>query len=368
MDFSLNEEQAAIAELAGQILADGSDPAALRALEVSDAPRFDRALWKTLADSGVLAAFLPEQHGGSGLDLVALGATLDHLGRTKAAVPLWETLALGALPIAQFAEASIAADWLGRVGSGDAVLTAAWHDEFGDPMAPAATAVTTDGGAVAVTGLKVPVPAGQIADAVIVPVTIDGDIALVLVPTGAEGVSITAVETSAASPDALIEFSSAPGTVIATGVDAATWAFERAVATQCGLMVGVCESALRLTAEYTKERKQFDMPIASFQAVAHRAADAFINTEGIRLTAWQALWRLSAGLPAAAEVAIAKAWAADGAHKVVLAAQHLHGGVGVDRDYPVHRSYVLSKQIELFLGGATESYRRLGELIASGAE
>src|SRR5437773_1872882 len=121
---------------------------------------------------------------------------------------------------------------------------------------------------------------------------------------------------------------------------------------------------LRVTAEYTVRREQFDRPIASFQAVHQRAADAYIDVEAIRLTTWQAAWRLAAGLPASAAVAVAKFWASEAAHRVVYAAQHLHGGIGVDVDYPLHRYYLWSKQIELTLGSGTRQLARLGADLA----
>jgi alkylation response protein AidB-like acyl-CoA dehydrogenase len=120
-----------------------------------------------------------------------------------------------------------------------------------------------------------------------------------------------------------------------------------------------------MTAEYAKTREQFDRPIASFQAVGQRAADAYIDAEAIRLTAWQAAWRVDAGLPATAEVAVAKFWAADGGQRVVHAAQHLHGGIGVDRDYPLHRYFLWAKHLELMLGGGTSQLRTLGGLLAA---
>jgi alkylation response protein AidB-like acyl-CoA dehydrogenase len=132
----------------------------------------------------------------------------------------------------------------------------------------------------------------------------------------------------------------------------------------CVLEAGACATALALTGEYTKTRVQFDRPIATFQAVGQRAADAYVDTEAIRLTAWQAASRLSDGLPASSEVAVAKFWAAEGGQRVVHAAAHLHGGVGVDRDYPLHRFFLLTRQIELTLGGANESLRRLGRTLA----
>jgi alkylation response protein AidB-like acyl-CoA dehydrogenase len=149
------------------------------------------------------------------------------------------------------------------------------------------------------------------------------------------------------------------------GGDILAWITARAIAALCSTQAGVCDAALRLTASYVSEREQFGAKIGTFQAVAQRIADAYIDTEAIRLTAQQAAWRLSEELPAADEVHIAKFWAADGGHRVVHAAQHLHGGIGVDLDYPVHRYFRWTKVIELQLGTATEHLRRLGERIAA---
>jgi alkylation response protein AidB-like acyl-CoA dehydrogenase len=118
-----------------------------------------------------------------------------------------------------------------------------------------------------------------------------------------------------------------------------------------------------MTAAYTSQRKQFDRPIATFQAVGQRAADAYIDVETIRLSTWQAAWRLASGLPATQAVATAKYWAAEAGHRVVYAAQHLHGGIGFDRDYPLFRHYLHSRWIELMLGSATPSLLRLGSTL-----
>ena len=108
-----------------------------------------------------------------------------------------------------------------------------------------------------------------------------------------------------------------------------------------------------MTAAYTSERKQFDRPLGSFQAVQQRAADAYIDVEAMRTTMWQAAWRFSEGVDAEREVAVAKFWAAAGGQRVVSAAQHLHGGMGADIDYPLYRYTLWSKWIELAFGGAT---------------
>lgn len=367
MDFRFSEEQQAIADLAGRVLADRSTQERLRELERGDGPRFDRDLWKELARLGVLGVSVPESHGGAGLDLVALGGVLEAAGRTAAAVPLWETLALGALAVAEFGSADLAGEILAAVAAGDMVLTAAWHEDGGEPLAPTTVAAHHDGGW-SVTGTKICVPAGAVADAVIIPAAIEGgSVGLFLVRTGGEGVGIEPLRTTFGDPQAAILLADAPATLVAEGIESLRWAHERAVGTQCSVAVGVCAEALRLTAEYTKERKQFDVPIASFQAVSHRAADAYIDTEAVRLTSHQALWRLSEGLPATAEVASAKFWAASGGQRVVHAAQHLHGGVGVDRDYPLHRCFLQAKEIELQLGGTTRQLLALGAVIAAEA-
>ncbi len=143
---------------------------------------------------------------------------------------------------------------------------------------------------------------------------------------------------------------------------------EHATVGLCALELGVAERALRTTATYTSSRQQFDRPIATFQAVAQRAADAYIDVEAIRLTLWKAAFRLDAGLPAAEAVSVAKLYAAEAGHRVVYAAQHLHGGMGFDTDYPLYRHYLWSKQIELTLGSASVHLARLGAAIARGAE
>lgn len=362
MDFNFSEEQTAVSDLATQIIGDKSDPAVLRELEKAGGDRFDRELWAALADAGLLGISLPESAGGAGLGLIEAGCVIRAAGYHAAAVPVWETLGLGAPAIAEFG-GDAGSEWLTKVAAGDAVLTAAWHDELGDPLDP--QLVTFDGATV--TGRKVCVPAGNIADAAVVSVKGPNGPALVLVDLSASGVTRTAETTTAGTPEASIEFASTPATLLAEGDDALVWAFDRAVATQCTAALGTAEAALALTAEYTKERKQFDVPIATFQAVGHRAADTFIDTQAIRLTAWHALWRLSTGLPATEEVATAKYWAAYSGHRISLASAHLHGGVGVDRDYPLHRHFIAAKQHELQLGGATQALLRLGREIAANA-
>jgi len=370
MDFSYSDEQQAAIDLARQILDDQCTPQRLRALEQAGGPRFDRALWQQLAEAGLVAAGLPEAQGGAGLGFLVVAGIVEQVGRTAAPVPLLEATVLGALPLAQFGSPAQRERWLPRAARGEAIVTAALVEPHREAAEPG-TRARRDGASHRLTGQKLCVPAGEIADAILVPAALEGGGAAVfLVETKAEGVAQTPLVTTSRQPESSLVLADAPAELVGRadqGAEIVAWLELRATAALCALAVGVCSEALRLTAEYTKTRKQFDQPIATFQAVAQRAADAFIDTEAVRLTALQAAWRIDAGLPADAAVAAAKVWAAQGGSRVVRAAQHLHGGVGVDREYPLHRYYLYARQLELTLGGATQQLRRLGRLIANDA-
>ncbi|MEN8160501.1 MAG: acyl-CoA dehydrogenase family protein [Myxococcota bacterium] len=370
MDFSYSDEQQAAIDLARQILVDHCTPQRLRELDLAGPPRFDRELWQKVTEAGLLAAGLDENDGGADLGFLAVAGIVEQVGRSAAPVPLLEASVLGVPPLARFGSAAQKERWLGRATAGEVILTSALVEAHREAAAPA-TEARPDGGGYRLSGEKLCVPAGELADAVIVPARLpDGGTGVFLVETGAQGASQTPLVTTSRQPESILRLDGAAGELLGAsgaGAEIVAWIELRATAALCALAVGVCAEALHLTAEYTKTRKQFDQPIATFQAVGQRAADAFIDTEGVRLTALQAAWRIDAGLPAEAAVATAKFWAAEGGSRVVRAAQHLHGGVGVDREYPLHRYYTYARQLELGLGGATTQLRRLGRLIASGA-
>jgi len=364
MDFSLDDDQQAVADLAKQILDDNATNEREREIEQADGPRFDRALWEEVAKAGLLGIAVPEAQGGAGLGFLEVALILEQVGRTTAPIPILESVVLGALPIAHFGSTDQKERWLPRAARGESILTAALVED-------APTRARSDGEGYRLSGCKLCVPALQIADCVLVPAEVeDAGPAVFLVDPKAEGVRITPLETTTGQPEALLELDGVKVAAadvlggLGAGEQVVEWTQLRATSALCMVALGACESALELTAEYTKTRKQFDQPIAMFQAVGHRAADAYIDTEAIRLTARQAAWRIGAGLDAAKQVAVAKFWAAEGGHRVTLAAQHLHGGVGVDREYPLHRYYLYARQIELTLGGSSLQLRRLGQLLA----
>jgi len=367
MDFSFSDEQRSIGDLAHQILADACTQERLRALEKSDGPRFDRELWDAVAKAGLVGLAIPEEFGGGGLGFFELALVIEQVGRTTAPIPFAETTVLGALPIARFGTEEQKRELLPQAAEGELILSAALVED--EP-----TLAVSDAPGWKLSGTKLFVPAGQIADRVLVPaVTGEGRTAVFLVDPRSAGVAISEMATTSGQPEAVLALEEArvgAGDLVGDGENGAAivdWISLRSAAALSSLALGVCEEALSLTAEYTKTRKQFDQPLAMFQAVGHRAADAYIDTEAIRLTSWQAAWRIGAGMPAEAEVAVAKFWAADGGQRIVHAAQHLHGGVGVDRDYPLHRYFLYAKQLELTLGGATQQLLKIGRMFADEA-
>jgi alkylation response protein AidB-like acyl-CoA dehydrogenase len=355
MELALTEDQRALRELSRQILGDLVTQDRLKQVDAGAEP-YDRALWDELAKAGLLAVGTPEELDGAGGGMVELCLLLEEQGRTVAPVPLLPTIVLGAMPLARFGTPDQRERMLPGVRDGATVLTAALPPDGGPPS------VAAEGGRL--TGAVEAVRAGTIARAILVPAVDGADVRTFLVDP--EDAALDVQFMTNHEPRARVTFESAPAEPMGDETTFA-WLAARAIVGLCALQVGVCERALRLTADYVTEREQFERPLGSFQAVQQRVADAYIDVEAMRWTMWQAAWRLDESLPADREVAIAKAWAADGGQRVVAAAQHLHGGMGVDMDYALYRYTLWAKDLELSLGGANRHLSRLGDLVVEGA-
>ena len=367
MDFSLSEELEAVRDLAAQILGDMTTPERLGAL---DDAGFDRESWQALARAGLLGVVLPEEAGGGGLGFLGAHVLLEAVGAHAAPLPVWETVVVGALPVARFGSTNLQQRWLPAVIDGTAVLTAAVTDDgAGDPRQPR-TRARRSGSGWEIEGFKASVPFGAVADAVLIPAATEGGATGVwLIPRDARGVSVRAQAVIGGAPygevtldRVAVDDASLLGPLDGSALD---WIVEHGSAGLASLTSGLCAATLRLSADYTSRREQFGRPVGTFQAVAHRMADAFIDSEAVQLTSLQAAWRLTEGLPATREVAIAKWWAAEAGHRVVHAAHHVHGGVGVDREYPLHRYFAMVKQHEFLLGGATPQLVGIGAAMAA---
>jgi alkylation response protein AidB-like acyl-CoA dehydrogenase len=349
MDFSFSPDQNDLRELTARIVGDATEHDHVREVLRTDLA-VDRDLWQTMADAGLVGISLPEAADGGGRGFLETCIVLEEVARRTAPVPALAVMGLGAPALTHFG----ADQHLEGVADGSRIVTGAFIEPLGDSFHPASVAA---GGRL--TGEKICVPAGMLADCFVV--TADDGVFLVDAPS--DGVTVQREETTSGVPEARLVLDGAPAEQLA-GPEGIGWVVERAQVAMCVMAAGACAAALDLTAAYTKSREQFGRPIASFQAVSQRAADAYIDTEAVRLTAWQAAWRLDRELPSAEQVAVAKFWASEGAQRVVHAAHHLHGGMGVDKDYPLYRYFVLAKQLELSLGSATPSLLRLGALLA----
>jgi acyl-CoA dehydrogenase len=221
------------------------------------------------------------------------------------------------------------------------------------------------------SGTAIAVPYGHVADRVLVPVAVeDGAVVAVVDPT-ADGVIIEWADTTNREIHPHLHLD---GVVVAgddvlaggdptTGHDVLFWILNRAWTGLCALQVGVTEAAVAQTAEYLNTREQFGRPLATFQGTMLRAADAAIDTESIRVTMLQAAWRLDNGLDADLAVSVAAWFSADAGSRAVHATQHLHGGMGADIEYPIHRYFLWGKQIELLLGPPSAQVARLGRQV-----
>ncbi|HEX4081794.1 MAG TPA: acyl-CoA dehydrogenase family protein [Acidimicrobiales bacterium] len=371
MDFTFTEEQLAVREAADGIFDGLVDPDRVRVVEETD-DRIDRELWAALAAADLLGLAVPVEHGGGGLGLTELGLLLEAQGQRVAPVPLWATLVLGALPLARFGPAELAARWLPGVAAGDVLLTAALTGSAASASGRPVVEAVPDGDGWRLTGTEPAVPHAHVADRVLVPArTAGGDVVLALVEPAADGVRLERAVTTNREVHPHLHLSDAAvpgGDVVAgpgDGAAALGWTLEAAWTGLAALAVGVSESAVRQTAAYLNERHQFERPLSAFQGTMLRAADAAIDIEAMRVTLWQAAWRIDTGRPSAEAVAVAKWQAAERGQRVVHATQHLHGGMGADVTYPIHRYFLWGKQIELLLGGPSAQLARLGREIAA---
>jgi len=370
MDFDLSEEQASIRDLAREILEKEADADRSKAIERSDA-WFDRELWSKLAEANLLGAVVPEEHGGLGFGVEELGVLLEEVGRALAPIPLHAT-ATAALALARQGTPAQQHAWLPGVAAGEVVLAVAVDDASSSEPERPATRAEREGEDWRLSGTRRFVPAAHLASRIVVPASTNVGVGLFLLDPNAPGVTRTERRISTGEP--LFELA-LEGAAVARGdllgddpkggAEVARWLHEVATVGLCALQIGVSEKALEITTGYVREREQFGGPIGAFQAVQHRFADGYIDLESILWTTWRAASRLARGLEVPREVAVAGFWAAEAGARIAASAQHLHGGIGVDLDYPIHRYFLWSKAIELRLGGATPTLVRLGRAMAA---
>jgi alkylation response protein AidB-like acyl-CoA dehydrogenase len=373
MDFTLTEEQLAVAESATGIFSGLVDAEKIAAIEVGT-ERIDRDLWKALAAADLLGLAVPEADGGAGYGLLELCLLLEAQGNVVAPVPLWCTLVLGALPLARFGPEAQRARWLPGVVAGDVILTAALSGSASSPTSMPSVSASASGDGWVLNGTELAVPHAHLADRIVLPArTEDGGVLLVLLDPATPGVNLERAVTTNREIHPHLHAAGvtvAPGDVLA-GPEAGRAALDvvltAATIGLCALQVGVCEAALTRTAAYLNSRQQFGRPLSTFQGTMLRAADAAIDIEAMRVTWQNAAWRFDTGRGAADAAQVAKWQASERGQRTVHATQHLHGGMGADISYPIHRYFLWGKQIELLLGGPSAQLAKLGTDIAAQA-
>ncbi|MFK0255334.1 acyl-CoA dehydrogenase family protein [Streptomyces sp. NPDC090445] len=344
MDFHPTEEQAAAVALAARILRDLATHERLAAAGTGT----DAELWKALAGSGLIAAV-------EDIGLLGLVLLLEEQGRTTAQAPYAATCVYGVLPVAAHGSAEQRARLLPALGTGEAVATGAF------PARGRFTA-SADG---RLTGTAPVVPWLRDATHVLVP---DADRALWLVRTDRPGVETAAVETTAPWAAGRLVLAGAEAEPLGPAPAPGGQPYEAVLAAArtafAGLQAGVCAGAVARAAAYTSTREQFGRPLSTNQGVLLRAADAHMDTEAIRVTAYEAAWRIDQGLPAYEHALTAAWWASEAGKRVVHAGQHLHGGTGADLDHPVHRHFLWGRQLDAYLGCGSELLAELGALVS----
>ena len=362
MDFSFTEEQTQIRELANQILRENCTDEFLMQFG-KGCELYSQSLWQLFAEAGLLGTAVPEAHDGTGFGFIEICQILEEQGRFVAPIPLLPSLVLGGLPLARVGSDTQQAKYLPALASGEAILTAAIAEEsMVAAMRPVCRAEQQNG-AWSISGERLCVPyAAQAAVMLVAADTADGKAVFLVEPSDA--VKAEYVDSTNHEPLYNVQFNSAPAERLG-GAEVLAFIVEHASIASCATMIGITEEALRRTAEYTAERKQFGTTIASFQNTTMKCADAYIDIECMRSAYFEALWKLSENMNASAEVHAAKWWSAIGGHRVAHTAQHLHGGIGADVEYPLHRYYLWFKQLEIQMGGGTQQLAQLGELLAA---
>jgi len=322
MDFEPTEAQRAIAGLAAEVLC-GEDP------------------WKELARSGLLSLAVPARLGGEGYGVLEVATLLTEIGRRGAYLPALGTLAGGILPVACWGDQALQQELLPAAAAGELILAPAIREPGGTR-----NTVMRDG---AVTGTKVGVPYAATAGRILVATTT----AVALVDPREAGVTLTRTPTVSGEPEYTVRLDHAPVTAVLDVTDALDM-HRLVTAGACALADGALAGALRLTRDHVATRRQFGRPLAEFQAVSQQVADVYIASRTLHLITLSACWQLDNSKNRVDEdLAAATWWMTEEAPRSVLTCHHLHGGIGVDVSYPLHRFSSLIADLARSLGGAS---------------
>ncbi|MFI0546553.1 MAG: acyl-CoA dehydrogenase family protein [Brachymonas sp.] len=346
MDFKLNEDQLAFADSAKALFADFCAPEQQVAYEAGEAG-YMQALWQQCMDNGLSAIVLNEAAGGLEQGMTELMAVVIEQGRALAQVPLWQ----GQLALQAAAAFGAQAD-LGA----EAIIALALQAGVRGSEAAGGLVLSGNIGGVAFA---------DSASHALLAADVAGQTRLALVDLAAAGITRTAGRNHAQTGVAEIALANVqvPANAV-LGAGAAAWLEPRVIACLAAQQLGVSAEHLKQTVAYVSERKQFERPIGTFQLVQGKMADCQIAVEALRSALYQLAYRLDANLPSTPQAYATRVLACEAGHLVGHAAQHVHGGIGVDITYPVHRFGCWSRQLNIAHGGIEQNLAALGRWIA----
>ncbi|MCG8669160.1 MAG: acyl-CoA/acyl-ACP dehydrogenase [Pseudomonadales bacterium] len=362
MDFSFTEDQLTIKDVADKIFRDLCDDEAIRVCFQQEQP-LHKTLWQQLGESGLLAAPLPAAYGGSELGLTEMCLIIEGQGTAVAPIPLLETVVECAMPIAEFGSDALKQRVLPGIASGELMLSAVRpYQGLLEKMPLGATEAE---GGWQLNGYSSLVSYAPAANGFLV-VTPE---LVAYVDANTEGVKVTEQRSVSGELCGHLSFNNVKVTaddVLATAevvAEFVEWQEQRTYVALAAQQVGILKEGIKRAAEYTVERKQFGRPLASFQAVAQQAADAYMAIEALRGVYWRALDDVEAGRDAKLSTRVAKFWVAEAGHIAAHIFLHIHGGIAQDLDYPAHRFFIWAKQNENYMGGANKFSAQIGEII-----
>ena len=367
MDLSLTESQQRLKDTAREVFEVECPTSLVRAME-QDERGYPADLWERISGLGWSGLPFPDELGGSGGTLTDLAVLLEEFGRALVPGPFFNSVAVVGLTLLDVGTDAQRSEILPRIADGSVIATTALLDanaRYG-PDSVSMTAERRDGGYV-LNGTKMFVEYANSADLMLVPARSEGNVVLLLVPTAADGIRLTRLDSIARDPQFAVEFSDvfvSDGVVgdAEQGETALKRARDRAALLHCAHSVGGAQHVQEMTVEYTKQRVQFDRAIATFQSVQHDCADMVIAIDSARLATYEAITRIEDGEPADKEIALAKSLTNHAYKWTTLTAQQIHGGIGFMEEYDLQLWTRRAKVAELKYGassGYVETFAQL---------
>lgn len=360
MNLSFTEEQEILRKSAKDFLASKFPMTKVKELEESD-NGYSPEIWKEMSDLGWMGLFIPEKYGGVGMTFLDQALLMEEMGRVCMPGPYFSTLILGAFPILDFGSEEQKNKYLSEIANGRAILTMALTEPNGRIEDSAIeTKAMSSGGNWIINGTKLFVPDAHVADYLLCVartkdvIEPEKGLTIFIVDGGGNGISKTLLKTMAGRlcevkfDNVIVPEANILGQ-INEGWSMLRQIFDRLMASKCCEMIGMSQQVLDMTVQYAKDRKQFDRAIGSFQIVQHYCADIFTLVEGMRLSTYQAAWKLNEGLPCAEEIAIARGWAIEATERILGPAHQVHGAMGSAIEYDLHYYTRYLKASELTL-------------------